>query len=138
MNLGKIVQILKADILVGNHLLEVEVNAGAASDLMSDILRGPTSGSILLTGLNNIQVIRTAVISGLAAVAIIRGKMPGEDMIALAEENTLPLIRTPFSMFVAVGRLYSNGLLGVDRKPMPEGVPPGVQSVKELRPSRLA
>ena len=114
IKLSDIVEILKADIFSGQTHLDQIVKAAAASDLMSDILRGPTDGAILLTGLNNIQVIRTSVIAGIAGVVIIRGKKPTEEMIAQAAEYELPLLSTPFTLFSACGRLFTRGLPGVD------------------------
>lgn len=114
MKLSEIVETLKAEVLIGQEHLERVVKIAAASDLMSDILHGPTEGAILLTGLNNIQAIRTAVIAGIAAVVIIRGKRPTSEMIAQAGEHDIPLLLTPFTLFSACGRLYSRGLSGVE------------------------
>ena len=114
MKVSEIVEILKADIFSGQTHLDRTVKAAAASDLMSDVLRGPTDGAILLTGLNNIQVIRTSVIAGLSGIVIIRGKRPTEEMIAQAGEHDIPLLSTPFTLFSACGRLFSRGLPGVD------------------------
>jgi predicted transcriptional regulator len=114
MKLHEIVGILKADVFSGQTYLDKVVKAAAASDLMSDVLRGPTDGAILLTGLNNIQVIRTSVIAGLSAVVIIRGKRPTEEMITQAREHEIPLLSTPFTLFSACGRLFARGLPGVD------------------------
>jgi predicted transcriptional regulator len=116
MKLSDIKEILKAEILVGKEKLDSLVLTGAASDLMSDMLRGPTSGSLLLTGLNNIQVIRTSVISGVAAVVLVRGKRPTAEMITHAVENDLPLLSTPYTMFSACGRLFREGLRGVEKR----------------------
>jgi hypothetical protein len=93
-----------------------DIKAGTGSDLMSDMLTGPTSGVLLLTGLNNIQVIRTSVIAGVAAVVLVRGKRPGPEMIAQAREHGLPLLSTGFTMFSACGRLFARGLRGVEKK----------------------
>jgi len=116
MKLAHIKEILKAKVLVGEEKLDSLVVAGTASDLMSDMLRGPTSGSLLLTGLNNIQVIRTSVISGVAAVALVRGKRPTAEMITHAAEHDLPLLSTPFTMYSACGRLFREGLRGVENR----------------------
>jgi predicted transcriptional regulator len=116
MTLSEIFETLKGEVVVGHDQLDKTVAAAAASDLMSDILRGPTSDALLLTGLNNVQAIRASVIAGLSAVVIIRGKKPTEDMIAQAEEHDMPLMTTPFTLFTACGRLYSKGLKGVDKR----------------------
>jgi len=87
-----------------------EVRSCHASDLMSDVLtfRGP--GSLLLTGLTNAQVIRTAEMSDFVAICFVRGKKPQPDTLELAEEKGLPLYVTSVSMFEACGRLYGEGL----------------------------
>jgi len=115
MKLSHIREILKAEVLVGKEKLNSFVVTGTASDLMSDMLRGPTSGSVLLTGLNNIQVIRTSVISGVTAVVLVRNKKPTEEMISHAAEHDLPLLSTPYTMYSACGRLYREGLRGVEK-----------------------
>jgi hypothetical protein len=89
---------------------EQEVLSCQASDLISDILslRGP--GSLLLTGLTNTQVIRTADILDFVAICFVRGKLPQPETIRLAEEKGIPLLATPHLMFEACGLLYDRGL----------------------------
>ncbi len=116
MKLSDIKNTLKAEVIVGEDRLDIPVSAGTGSDLMSDMLTGPTSGSVLLTGLNNIQVVRTSVIAGVAAVVLVRGKHPSDDMKEHAAEHGLPMLSTPYTMYSACGRLYREGLRGVERK----------------------
>ena len=89
---------------------ERDVLTCQASDLISDILslRGP--GSLLLTGLTNTQVIRTAEILDFVAICFVRGKLPQAETIRLAEEKGIPLLATPHLMFEACGLLYNKGL----------------------------
>lgn len=116
MKLSEIKETLKAKVYVGEDKLDVSVTAGAGSDLMSDLLTGPTNGVVLLSGLNNLQVIRTSVIAGVAALVIVRGKEPDPEMITHAREHDLPLLSSPFTMYTACGRLFRNGLRGVEKK----------------------
>lgn len=116
MKLSEIKDVLKAGVIVGDEKLNTTVRAGAASDLMSDLLRGPKDGVVVLTGLNNLQVVRTSIVSGVAAVVFVRGKRPEQEMIALAREHDLPLLSTPFTMYSACGRLFRAGLRGVEQK----------------------
>jgi predicted transcriptional regulator len=116
LKLADVKEVLRAEILVGNDKLDMPVTTGASSDLMSDLLTGPTNGAVLLTGLNNIQVIRTSVIAGLAAVVFVRGKRPSLEMINHANEHGLPLLSTNFTMFTSCGRLFAKGLRGVEKK----------------------
>jgi predicted transcriptional regulator len=114
VKLSEIKDLLNAAVLVGDDKLYISVSGCCAGDLMSDILRGATDGAVLVTGLNNIQVIRTAVIVGVAAVIMVRNKQPDETLIAHARKHELPLLSTPCTMFSACGRLYENGLRGVE------------------------
>ena len=97
-----------------------------ASDLLSDVLtfRGP--GSLLLTGLTNAQVIRTAELSDFVAICFVRGKKPLPEAVQMAEDKGIPLLVTPLSMYASCGRLFARGLPGGHR----EGVPPNCQTKK--------
>lgn len=114
MKLVELVELLDAEIIVGHEKCEVDFEFCTASDLMSDILRGPTSGSVLLTGLNNTQVIRASVIANVAAIVLVRRKRPNEDLVEQAKEHEIPVIRTPLTMFTACGKLFQVGLRGID------------------------
>jgi hypothetical protein len=89
---------------------EVTIDCGCASDLMSDVLAFSRSGAVLLTGLVSLQTIQTAYIAEISAVIFVRGKKPGEDVIALARDRSLPLLASPFSLYEACGLLYKTGL----------------------------
>lgn len=102
---------------MGHEKMDTSVHAGTGSDLMSDMLTGPTDGAVLLTGLNNVQVIRTSVVAGVAAVVLVRGKKPTPEVIDQAREHGLPLLSTPFTMYSSCGRLCVRGLRGVEEKP---------------------
>ena len=110
MRLSDIKEILGADVLVGAEMLDIQVTGGAASDLMSDLLRNPRDGTLLLTGLTSIQAVRTSVISGIVAVIFVRGKKPNSNMMALAKEHNVPLLTTPLNMYSSCGRLFGKGL----------------------------
>ena len=113
MKLSEIKDTLDAAVLVGHDQLDMDVKGGAASDLMSDLLRLPREGALLLTGLTSIQVIRTSVIAGMVAVVFVRGKRPGQEMIAHAQEHDLPLLSSPLNMYTSCGMLYSKGLKSI-------------------------
>ena len=101
MILSDVKEILHAEVIVGNGKLDTPIKAGAGSDLMSDLLWGATTDVVLLTGLNNLQVIRSSVISGVAAVVLVRGKRPNADVIAQA----LQVI----NIFGGVPRMHAEG-----------------------------
>jgi predicted transcriptional regulator len=114
MKLSEIVDALEAAVLNGEDHLEKEISKCGASDLMSDILAGLSEGCILLTGLTTVQVVRTAMVAGVGAVVFVRGKTPPQEVIDLAREQNLPLISSPYSMFVSCGRLHASNLTGLD------------------------
>ena len=109
--LSDICELLACEVYTPREQLRtVEIQFGCASDLMSDVLAFSRSGAVLLTGLVTIQTIQTAFIAEISAVVFVRGKRPGEDVIALAREKRIPLLATPYSMYEACGLLYRKGL----------------------------
>ena len=82
------------------------------ADLMSDVLAFTKSDSLLLTGLTNPQVIRTAEIAEIKAVCFVRGKRPQAETVALAQEKGIPLLCASLPMYESCGRLYGSGLPG--------------------------
>jgi predicted transcriptional regulator len=113
MKLFEVKEILKAEVISGDDKLDIEVSGGAASDLMSDLLRKPKEGSLLLTGLTSIQAINTSVIGGMAAIVFVRGKKPDQAIVSLARKHKIPILSTPFNMFSSCGRLYARGLRSI-------------------------
>jgi predicted transcriptional regulator len=114
MKLSEIEKILQATVLAGANHLDKTVVGGGAADLMNDVLAAVIEDAVLLTGLTTEEVIQTAVIAGAGAVVFVRGKKPEESVLELARERQLPLMMTRYSLFVACGRLYINGLRGLD------------------------
>ncbi len=112
MNLAEVKEILKAKVLTGSDNLQMEVKTGCGCDLMSDVLAFTKAESLLLTGLTNIQVIRTAEMADIAAICFVRGKKPDEETIRLAESKSIPLLITQLPMFESCSQLYKNGLIG--------------------------
>lgn len=111
MTLNEISKLLSCEVFCGENQLNMEIEFGCASDLMSDVLAFSRSGALLLTGLVNTQTIHTAFIAEINAVVFVRRKKPDKDMIALAREKHIPLLGTPNSMYEASGILYKNGLI---------------------------
>jgi predicted transcriptional regulator len=114
MKISEVVDILKANVLVGEDQMETIITGGGAADLMDDILAAAARGCALLTGVTTVEVIETAKIAQVGAVVVVRGKTPPEEMIALARKFDIPLMLTDYSLFVACGRLYMNGIRGLD------------------------
>jgi hypothetical protein len=115
MKIGEILNLLSAEPLVVNHDLDDEVPRGGAADLMSDVLAFGTDGMILMTGLINPQVVRTAEMAGIGIIVFVRGKNPPPETIELARESAMTLIMTEYTMYEACGILYKNGLPGLGR-----------------------
>jgi len=114
MKLSEIARILESDFLTGHDKKDLEFHFCRGCDLMSDVLAAFADGSVFLTGLVTLQAVRTASISGAAAIVFVRNKKPSPDIIALAQEEDIPLLVTPLTMFVSCGRLYQGGLTGVN------------------------
>ena len=112
MKLEDIERILSAEVIAGRKLLQEDIEMACGSDLMSDVLAFVKSGSLLLTGLTNPQVVRTAEVADLRAICFVRGKRPDQETVVMAESKNIPLLTTPLSMFEACGRLYREGLQG--------------------------
>lgn len=93
--------------------LDEEVRCGFSADLMSDVLRFGHEGGILITGLTNPQVIRTAEMLGIRVLLFVRSKLPSAESIALAEEAGITLLATRYTMYEASGLLYRAGLPGL-------------------------
>ena len=110
MKLKEVKEILSADIVSGDENLDREVLSACGSDLMSDVLAFVKDQALLLTGLMNPQVIRTAEMMDMKAIVFVRGKTPTEEMIALAEESGIVIMTTELPLYLTCGKLYSNGL----------------------------
>lgn len=110
MKVKDLVRIINGKLLHKNIDLNREIKGGCGADLMSDVLASIQPEAVLLTGLCNPQVIRTAQMADVAAVVFVRGKQPPKETIQLAEEEGIPLITSPYGMFELCGRLYQAGL----------------------------
>lgn len=103
---------LAAELLVGEESLDLEISMACGSDLLSDVLAFAKSNSLLLTGLTNPQVIRTAEVAEITAVCFVRGKRPSEETIEQAKQKGIPILCTSLPLYESCGRLYSCGLAG--------------------------
>ncbi|MDD6735112.1 MAG: DRTGG domain-containing protein [Clostridiales bacterium] len=115
MLLSEIKSILNADVLSGEDdaaLNEKDIHTACGCDLMSDVLAFVKDQSLLLTGLINSQVIRTAEMMDIVAICFVRGKTPTEDVIELAREKGITLMHTSYPLYLACGKLYEKGLGG--------------------------
>jgi predicted transcriptional regulator len=113
MILSEIRDLLQAEVLTGEEDLSVVVQQVVASDGMSEILAFARSKELMITGLTNIQSIRTADIAGVSAVIYCRGKCPDKKVIDFARQKKIPVMVTRMGMFDICGILYARGLKGV-------------------------
>ena len=112
MKLSEVQQSLNAKLLCGEKRLEEEVNSACGCDLMSDVLAFVKDKALLLSGLVNPQVIRTAEMMDISAIVFVRGKKPDENTLALAEEKDMVIFSTELPLYISCGRLYAKGLTG--------------------------
>lgn len=113
MKLKDILEIIDGNVICGNDRLEEEVEAGFASDLMSDVLTLRINNLLLLTGLSNLQTIRTSEMADISYIVLVRKKKATPEIIELAKENNQVIIECPYSMFKTAGLLYKAGLKAV-------------------------
>lgn len=112
MNLLEVVRHIEADVLYGEDLLEgLEVERVYGADLMSDVLAFAAPGALLLTGLTNIQIVRTAQMLDIPAVVFVRGKYPQKEAVELASSLNMPVLLSYKSMFETCGILFREGML---------------------------
>ncbi|NPV84854.1 MAG: hypothetical protein HPY45_02435 [Anaerolineae bacterium] len=122
MKVNEIISIVEGNLLSKCVDLGREVKGGCGADLMSDVLASIQPEAVLLTGLCNPQVVRTAQMADVAAIVLVRGKIPPEETIELATEECIPLISSPYGMFELCGRLFQAGLNSLER-PMSDQSP---------------
>ena len=110
MNLKEIVRLVEGTALNPDVSLDVKIRGVCGADLMSDVLASSRPKAVLLTGLTNPQVVRTAQIAEFRAIIFVRGKQPQPETIDIASQERIPLISSPFGMFELCGRLHQAGL----------------------------
>ena len=112
MTIDNIREILGAKYVIGEEWANREVHTACGSDMMSDVLAFMKDQSVLLTGLCNLQVIRTCEMMDIICIVFVRGKLPDEAMTAMAKEKEIAILSTGHRMFSACGMLYEKGLRG--------------------------
>ena len=112
MKISTIVDLLDARVLCGEDHLESEVHSACGSDMMSDVLAFVKDQAVLLTGLVNLQVVRTAEMMDMRCIVFVRGKNPPAEVIEAAEEAGIAVLATEERMYPACGKLYATGLMG--------------------------
>ena len=114
MKVKELTEILEGTVVYGEDFLDREVYTACGSDMMSDVLAYVKDQGVLLTGLVNSQVIRTAEMMDMVCVVFVRNKQPTDDMLELAKEMGIAVLATPKRMYEACGKLYAGGLQKTD------------------------
>ncbi len=110
MKIREIIELTEAQVVAGGTDKQTNIEKAFSSDLMSDVLTLDEHNIILISGLANIQLIRTAEMADIPVVLLARNKTATPEMIKLAEETGIVLLETPYSVFRSSGILYSNGI----------------------------
>ena len=110
MTVSEAVSLLEGQFFCGEDKADLEIASACGADLMSDVMAFVKDRVLLLTGLVNPQVIRTAELLDIHAIIFVRGKNPGRDMVDMAKESDIILGGTKLPMFIACGKLYEAGL----------------------------
>ena len=110
MKISEVAAILNAQVLTGEDMLDYEVHSACGSDMMSDVLAFVKDQGLLITGLVNPQVIRTAEMMDMRCIVFVRSKKPTDEIIELAKKCGILVMTTDRRMYEACGMLYSGGL----------------------------
>ena len=113
MTLKKIAEILDATIISSADDSNVDIQSAFSTDLMSHVLYYHAPNAVLITSLANPQVVQTASIAGIKIIVFTQNKKPAEDTVKLANEKKIPLLLTSLSMYTASGKLFQEGLEGI-------------------------
>ena len=112
MKISEVQTILEAKIMTDNNEDSINLTSACGADLRRDVMAFVKDQVLLLTGLINVQVIRTAILMDIQVICFVRGKEPSADMISMAEEQGIVLMSTKLPLFLACGKLYEAGLKG--------------------------
>lgn len=115
MKVIEVKDLLEAEILVGDGMLETEIKSACGSDLLSDVLSFVKSHTVLLTGLTNPHVIKISDVLEISAIVFVRGKCPSKELIDMAVQKGIAVLTTRHTLYEACGILYGAGLPGVTK-----------------------
>jgi len=112
VTLKEIAEILEADILVDSDNPNLDIRSACSADMMSAVLYYHAPNAVLITGLTQPQVVRTAEIAGIKLIVFVFSKRPEQVTIDMARQKNIPIITTPYCMYSASGKLFQAGLPG--------------------------
>ena len=116
MTIREVMEIVDGKVLIGEQWLDHRVDTACGSDLMSDVLAFVKDKTVLITGLINPHVLRTAEMLDITCIVFSRGKLPSGEMLEMADEIGITVISSPLTTYTACGELYIHGLPGTKRK----------------------
>ena len=110
MKLNQIKDILNATIIFDSTDMEMDIKSACSADMMSTVMYYHTANSLLITGLAQPSVVRTAEMAGIKAIVFVLDRKPDENIIGIAREKKIPLLSTPYCMYTASGKLFEAGV----------------------------
>lgn len=116
MTIAEVLRIVNGDVLTSDADLTREVDSAFGADLMSDVLAFVTENSLLITGLINPHVIRTAEMLDIGCILFSRGKQPSKEMLEMAQDADITILSTKMTTYTVSGELYKHGLPGTNEK----------------------
>ena len=116
MKIERIIQVLGAEMLCGEELLQDDIQAACGSDLMSDVLAFVEGHTVLLTGMTNPHVVRTCEMVDIRCVVFVRGKRPTDEIVDLAKEAGMCILCSPHTLYTSCGLLFQTGLRGHEKR----------------------
>ena len=116
MTIRDVMKIVEGTVLTGEDKLDSPVDTACGSDLMSDVLAFVKDKTVLITGLINTHVVRTAEMLDITCIVFSRGKQPSEEILEMAQEADIAVLSTRMTTYTACGELYTHGLPGTREK----------------------
>ena len=116
MLLSEIKKLLDAGYLTENVDPGLDIKGACGSDMLGNVMTAVRKGTVVLSGLANVQTVRAAELAEASAIIFVWGKCPDRNILKMAEDAGIAVLGTDRSMFEACGILYAAGLRGVDGK----------------------
>ncbi len=116
MTIRELIPILDAKVLCGGEQIDQEVKTACGSDLMSDVLAFVKDKTVLITGLTNVHVMRTAEMLDIHCVVFARGKIPSDEILEEANELGIVVLATRYTTYTACGLMYEAGIRGTNER----------------------
>ncbi len=110
MTIREMSERLNASVYAEPDQIDEDLVGAFGSDMMSDVLAFAENRDVLLTGLLNPQIVRTAHMQDMRCIVIVRGKSATDEIKRLAKENHIALLETELTMYESCGKLYEGGL----------------------------